>query len=51
MAPTRSSPAGRRWPWAIALGLLLVILVNVAFAWIAISGADPVVSSYTTESR
>jgi hypothetical protein len=41
----------RRWPWAIAIGLLLVVLVNAAFAYIAIHGADPVVDSYRTEPR
>jgi hypothetical protein len=47
----RDSSAGRRWPWAIAIGLFLVILVNAAFAYIAIHGADPVVDSYRTEPR
>jgi hypothetical protein len=51
LAPTVSSAAGRRWPWAIAIGLFLVIVVNALFAWIAVSGADPVVSSYNTERR
>jgi hypothetical protein len=41
----------RRWPWGIALGLALVIVVNVAFAYVAIHGADTVVSSYQTEPR
>ncbi|HEX6104681.1 MAG TPA: hypothetical protein VFZ26_03810 [Gemmatimonadales bacterium] len=39
------------WPHAIALGMLLVILVNVAFIYIAVSGADQVVHSYLTEHR
>jgi hypothetical protein len=47
----RSSPAGRRWPWGIAIGLLLVILVNAVFAYLAIHGADTIVSSYQTEPR
>jgi hypothetical protein len=46
-----SSPAGRRWPWGIAIGLLVVILVNAVFAYIAIHGADTIVSSYQTEPR
>jgi len=46
-----SSPAGRRWPWGIAIGLVIVILVNVVFAYVAIHGADTVVSSYQTEPR
>ena len=45
MTPTTES---RRWPLAIGLGLLFVVLVNVALAWIAIRGADPVVSTYIT---
>jgi hypothetical protein len=47
----RSSPAGRRWPWGIAIGLTLVVLVNLVFAYIAIHGADTVVRSYSTEPR
>jgi preprotein translocase subunit SecE len=39
------------WPHAIALGMLLVVLVNVAFIYIAVSGADQVVPSYLTERR
>jgi hypothetical protein len=39
------------WPHAIILGMLLVILVNVAFIYIAVSGADQVVPSYLTERR
>ena len=46
-----SSPAGRRWPWGIAIGLVIVILVNLVFAYVAIHGADTVVSSYQTEPR
>jgi hypothetical protein len=39
------------WPWAIVIGLTLVILVNAAMAYIAIQGSEPVVDSYRTESR
>ncbi len=39
------------WPHAIAFGMLLVILVNVAFIVIAVRGADQVVPSYLTEHR
>ena len=47
------TPTERRspWPWAIIAGLLFVILVNAAMAYIAIQGSDPVVDSYRTESR
>ena len=48
---TPNDAADRRWPWAIAIGLLIVILVNAAFAYIAVHGADPVVRSYLTEPR
>lgn len=46
-----SNPSGRHWPWSIAIGLLIVVLVNVIFAYVAIAGADDVVPSYTTEAR
>lgn len=48
-----SAPEPRRspWPFAIVVGLLLVIVVNALFAYVAISGADDVVPSYTTEPR
>ena len=36
---------------AIIGGLLLVVFVNAAFIWIAVSGADEVVPSYATEER
>jgi hypothetical protein len=51
LEPTAANPSGRGWPWAIAIGLLLVVLVNAAFAFIAIHGADSVVPSYSTEPR
>lgn len=46
-----SSRAARRWPWGIAIGLACVVLVNAVFAYLAIRGADHVVSSYRTEPR
>ncbi len=42
---------GRHWPWAIALGLLLVVVVNVGFIVLAVGGADEIAESYTTEAR
>ena len=39
------------WPWAIAAGLALVIVVNILFAVIAIRGADTVEPSYISEPR
>lgn len=41
----------RIWPIGITIGLILVILVNVTFIYIAVSGADDVVPSYNTEVR
>ena len=40
-----------RWPIGIAIGLILVVLVNLAFIYIAVSGKDEVVPSYHTEQR
>jgi len=44
-------PGSRLWPTLIILGLTLVILVNLAFIYVAVSGADEVVPSYETEER
>lgn len=41
----------RLWPYLITAGLVLVILVNAIFIYIAVSGADDVVPSYHTEER
>ncbi len=35
----------------IAIGLILMILVNLAFIYIAVTGSDGVVPSYNTEVR
>jgi len=48
---TIDRPSGRAWPWAIAIGLALVVLVNVLFAYVAITGSDGIVESYKTEQR
>jgi hypothetical protein len=50
---SEQSSRGRdlRWPIGIAVGLLLMILVNLAFIFIAVQGADEVVPSYQTEPR
>lgn len=41
----------RRWPLAIAIGLGFVIVVNLVFIYIAVSGRDEIVPSYQTERR
>ena len=41
----------RLWPFLITAGLVLVVLVNAIFIYIAVSGADDVVPSYHTEER
>lgn len=40
-----------RWPIGIAVSGLLVIAVNAAFIWIAVSMQDDVVPSYAAEAR
>ena len=49
MAETRE----RTSPWVVAIvaGLLVVVLFNAAFIYVAVSGADPVVPSYVAEPR
>lgn len=49
--PGPHSSKDRLWPILIGMGLALVILVNVVFIYIAVSGADDVVPSYLTEER
>ena len=44
-------PGSRIWPLGIAIGLILMILVNLAFIYIAVTGSDGVVPSYNTEVR
>ena len=53
MAQPRDSDGRGAWVWPAAIigGLLLVVFVNAAFIWIAVSGADEVVPSYATEER
>ena len=40
-----------RWKIGIAVCLGIVIAVNVGMAWIAVSGADPVMQSYIDDPR
>jgi hypothetical protein len=39
------------WPIMIVVGLLIVIIMNAVFIYVAVSDRDEVVPSYHTESR
>ncbi|HKK93648.1 MAG TPA: hypothetical protein VJ925_09445 [Longimicrobiales bacterium] len=41
----------RLWPTLIVAGMVVVVMVNAAFIWIAVDGADEVVPSYMEEER
>ena len=43
--------SGRVWPIAMAVGLLIVIAVNLVLVIVAIGGADPVAESYESRDR
>ncbi|HMV68690.1 MAG TPA: hypothetical protein PKA64_17695 [Myxococcota bacterium] len=40
-----------RWPIGIIVSGLIVVAVNAAFIWVAVTGQEPVVDSYATEAR
>lgn len=40
-----------RWSTAVIVGLSLVALVDFAFVYVAVQGADPVVDSYEQGGR
>lgn len=40
-----------RWPIGIAIALAIVMAVNFAVAYIAVSGADVLDPTYATEAR
>jgi len=46
-----SGGKSRLWPLVITIGLILVIVVNAVFIYVAVKGADAVVPSYNTEER
>jgi hypothetical protein len=48
---SKKAADARLWPMLITAGLVLVIVVNALFIYIAVSGADDVVPSYNTEER
>jgi len=55
LRPIRLSPIrlsrDQVWPAIIIIGLTIMVLVNAAFIWIAVSGADEVVPSYNAGQR
>lgn len=50
---TPSPARDRRSPWVVAIiaGLAIMALVNFAFIYVAVRGADDVVPSYDLEHR
>lgn len=48
-----AAPSRGRSPWVvgIVIGLVLMVLVNLAFIYIAVSDADHIVPSYQLEHR
>lgn len=50
MAPSEPR-TDSRWPIAVAVGLIIVVLVNLAFIYVAVSGKDEIVPSYELEHR
>ena len=40
-----------RWPIGIAIGLVIMMAVNLCFIYVAVTGADEVVPSYLEEER
>jgi len=58
VATTSEVPEGRNpgsqdhlWAWIIGIALAVVLAVNAAFIYIAVSGADAVAPSYNSEQR
>jgi hypothetical protein len=39
------------WPVGITVALIIVVVVNAIFIYVAVSGADDVAPSYNTEPR
>ena len=39
------------WPVAVVLFLVTVVVVNLAFIWVAVDGQDEVAPSYVTGER
>lgn len=49
--PDRERRRTSSWVVAIVIGFAVMIAANAVFIYIAVAGADPVVSSYSTEKR
>jgi len=51
--PTSAPDRERRSPWVlgIIIGLVLMVVVNLVFIYIAVSDADTIVPSYNLEHR
>ena len=45
------SPGSSRWQYGVAFALLCVVVVDIAFAWVATRASDPVDPTYTAASR
>ncbi len=39
------------WPIGIAVGLAIVVAVNIGFVIVAVGGADPIASAYEAGER
>ena len=53
MSRAQRTERGATSPWVVAIvvGLTLVAIVNFAFIYVAVRGADPIVPSYVSEPR
>lgn len=51
METTVDKKGGLAWPVGIIVALIIVVLVNAVFIYVAVSGADDVVPSYNSEPR
>lgn len=49
--PEDTKGKGLEWPLGIAAGLLVMIVVNMCFIYVAVSGADSVDPSYIHGER
>ena len=40
-----------RWPIGVGVALLVVVLLQLAFAWVAVKNADTIDPTYAAEKR